>query len=227
MGPWLKKMRFLLASVGTGLVLAALGLLLYGPSFDVLDVQEPSTPLDASTEMEEVVERVIDGDTVELSNGMRVRYIGVDTPEIRQHINGQWTYRPQRLAEEARAFNQSLVEGKKIRLVYDEERADRYHRQLAYVFVEDLFVNAEMIRSGYARVFIHSPNLKYSSLFLKLQRQARNQQKGVWSPGRKAWQENLPAGQAGLSAQIPANEAKMLAIPEPRLSSPLPVGTVH
>jgi len=220
MGSWLKKMRLQLAYMGAGLVLAALGLLLYGPSFDVLDVKESSTPLDASTEMEAVVERVIDGDTIELSNGMRVRYIGVDTPEIRQHINGQWTYRPQRLAEEARAFNQSLVEGKKIRLEYDEERADRYHRELAYVFVGDLFVNAEMIRSGYARVFIHSPNLKYSSLFLKLQQQAKNQQKGVWSPGRKAWQENL-------SVEIPADEVKMLAIPESRLSSPQPVGTIH
>jgi micrococcal nuclease len=157
-----------------------------------------------------VVERVIDGDTIELSNGVRVRYIGMDTPEIRQHINGQWTYRPQRLAEEARAFNQGLVEGKKIRLEYDEERTDRYHRVLAYVFVNDLFVNAEMIRSGYARVLPHSPNIKYSTLFLKLQRQAKSEQKGVWSPGRKAWQGSL-------SAEIPASHP----------SSPQPAGTVY
>ncbi|MCI0526013.1 MAG: thermonuclease family protein [Nitrospira sp.] len=220
MGSWFRKVWPKLVYVGAGLVLAALGLLLFGPSFDVLDVKESSTHLNASTETEGVVEQVVDGDTIELSNGMRVRYIGLDTPEIRQHINGEWTYRPQRLAEEARAFNQNLVEGKKVHLEYDEERSDRYHRELAYVFVGDLFVNAEMIRSGYARVSLHSPNLKYSSLFLKLQKQARNEQKGVWSPGRKAWQENL-------SVEIPADGLKMLGTPDSDLFSPQPVGTVH
>jgi micrococcal nuclease len=220
MGSWLKKMWPRLAYTGTGLVLAALGLLLYGPSFDILDIKGSFTPLEASRDAEGVVKRVIDGDTIELANGVRVRYIGVDTPEIRRHINGQWTYRPQRLAEEARTFNQRLVEGEKVRLEYDEEHTDRYHRELAYIYVGDLFVNAELIRSGYARVSLHPPNLKYSSLFLKLQHQAKNQQKGVWSPGRKAWRGNL-------SVEIPSDDLKTLTHPDPGPPLPQPVGTVH
>ena len=168
-------------------MVAALGLYLYGPSFDIPNIKGWFTPSDPPGDLEGVIGRVIDGDTIELSNGVRIRYIGVDTPELRRHIHGYWVYRPQRLAEEAMAFNQQLVEGKRVRLEYDEERTDQYHRELAYVFVGDLFVNAELIRSGYARVFPLPPNLKYSSLFLKLQEQAKDQQKGIWSPGRRPW----------------------------------------
>ena len=204
-----------LVYLGMGLVLAALGLLLYGPSFDILDLNE-STPLDSSLALEGVVQRVIDGDTIELDNGMRVRYIGVDTPELRRRINGQWTYRPQRLAEEAREFNQRLVEGKRVRLEYDEEHIDRYQRELAYIYVGDLFVNAELIRSGYARVVLHPPNLKYSTLFLRLQQEAKNQQKGVWASGRKAWQANLSVGAR-------ADEIKTLEKPSPEADAgPVP-----
>lgn len=169
--------------LGMGVFLAVLGLLLYGPSLDVLDF-EITPVLSSPLPQEEVVKRVIDGDTIELTNGVMVRYIGVDTPELRRRVNGQWTYRPQRLAEEARAFNQFLVEGKPVRLEYDQEQTDRYQRRLAYVFVEDLFVNAELIRAGYARVSLHAPNLRYSTHFLMLQREAKNQQRGIWSPGR-------------------------------------------
>lgn len=148
-----------------------------------------------------MVKRVIDGDTIELKNGMLIRYIGIDTPELRRHINGQWTYRPQRLAEEARAFNQRLVEGKTVRLEYDQERMDQYHRLLAYVFAGDLFVNAELVRSGYARVFLYPPNLKYSDLFLRLQQAARDQRKGVWLPGRKSRQT---LGQSSVTQSVGA-----------------------
>jgi len=205
-----------------GLLLAALGLLLHGPSFDILEVNE-STPLEASLALEGVVQRVIDGDTIELNNGKRVRYIGVDTPELRRRINGQWTYRPQRLAEEAREFNQRLVDGKRVRLEYDQERMDRYQRELAYIYVGDLFVNAELIRSGYARAVLHPPNLKYSTLFLRLQKEAKNQQKGVWASGRKAWQANL-------SVEAHADKIKTLAQPAAGPVLPFPaqsVGTVQ
>jgi micrococcal nuclease len=196
-----------LVYISMGLMLAAFGLLLYGPSFDILDVNE-STLLDAFLAQERVVKRVIDGDTIELDNGRRVRYIGVDTPELRRRINGRWTYRPQQLAEEAREFNQRLVEGKRVRLEYDEERTDRYQRELAYVYVADRFVNAELIRSGYARALLYPPNLKYSTLFLRLQQEAKNQQKGVWASGRKAWQ-------AHSSVEVHTDEIKALADPPP------------
>ena len=126
-----------------------------------------------------VVERVLDGDTVVISGGERVRYIGVDTPEIyhsqRPNRPGQWYSR------EAKAFNERLVEGKPVRLEFDAERRDKYKRLLAYVYLEDgTFVNAELVRQGYARILTIPPNVKYADLFLKYEREARLAGRGLW-----------------------------------------------
>src|SRR3954467_6321127 len=89
------------------------------------------------------VQRVVDGDTIVLAGGERVRYIGVDTPE---------SVKPgtpvQCFAKAASHFNARLVEGKRVRLRYDAEHQDRYGRTLAYVYREadGLFVNAELVR---------------------------------------------------------------------------------
>ncbi|MCS7185558.1 MAG: thermonuclease family protein [Armatimonadetes bacterium] len=121
------------------------------------------------------VVKVIDGDTVVLSDGQTVRYIGVDTPE-----HGQPFY------EAAKNFNRSLVQGKAVELEFDVERYDHYGRLLAYVFVRDksgkrIFVNAEMVRNGFARIYTRPPNVKYADLLLKLQKEARANNRGLWS----------------------------------------------
>jgi micrococcal nuclease len=91
--------------------------------------------------------RVIDGDTIELEGGVKVRYIGIDTPE---------TVHPSKpvqfMGKEASAFNRQLVEGKDVRLEYDVQRTDKYGRTLAYVYVGDTFVNAELVKQGYAQI---------------------------------------------------------------------------
>lgn len=123
-----------------------------------------------------VVERVIDGDTVVLVGGERVRYIGVDTPELHHPKKPVEAY-----ARQARAFNRRWVEGKRVRLEFDVERRDRYGRLLAYVYLEDgTFVNAELIAQGYAQILTIPPNVKYQDLFLKLQREARESGRGLW-----------------------------------------------
>lgn len=119
--------------------------------------------------------RVIDGDTVVLSDGRTVRYIGIDTPE-----RGQPFY------EAAKNFNRKLVQGKEVELEFDVERYDHYGRLLAYVFVRDkdgrrIFVNAEMVRNGFARTYTKPPNVKYADLFVRLQEEARNNRRGLWS----------------------------------------------
>ncbi|MCS7192683.1 MAG: thermonuclease family protein [Armatimonadetes bacterium] len=119
--------------------------------------------------------KVIDGDTVVLSDGRTVRYIGIDTPEF-----GQPFY------EAAKNFNRNLVENKLVDLEFDVERYDHYGRLLAYVFVRDksgrrIFVNGEMIRNGFARTYTKPPNVKYSDLFVKLQREAMASHRGLWS----------------------------------------------
>lgn len=131
------------------------------------------------------VKRVIDGDTIELANGETVRYIGIDAPEMRRKVRGRWVKKAEPFAAEAYELNRRLVEGRKVRLERDQESRDRYHRLLAYVFVEDRLVNAELIASGYVEVRLHPPNLRYADLFMKLQAEALAHQRGLWaSKGR-------------------------------------------
>lgn len=125
---------------------------------------------------EGVVERAVDGDTVVLVGGERVRYIGVDTPELHHPRKPVEFY-----AREAKEFNRRLVEGKRVRLEWDVERRDRYKRLLAYLFLEDgTFVNAELLRQGYAQLLTIPPNVKYADLFVQMQREARENRRGLW-----------------------------------------------
>ncbi|MDO8729785.1 MAG: thermonuclease family protein [Candidatus Omnitrophota bacterium] len=123
-----------------------------------------------------VVQRAIDGDTVVLVGGERVRYIGVDTPELHHPKKKVQPY-----AREAMEFNRRLVEGQKVRLETDVERRDRYGRLLAYVYLEDgRFVNAELLKAGYAQLLTIPPNVRYVDLFIGLQKQARDAKRGLW-----------------------------------------------
>lgn len=116
------------------------------------------------------VEEVTDGDTIVLSDGRAVRYIGIDTPE-----------EGETLFAEAKETNREVLGGKKITLEYDIEKRDRYRRALAYVWADSLLVNAELIKRGLARVYLFSPNLKYRDLFIRLQKEARANNLGLWS----------------------------------------------
>ncbi len=122
------------------------------------------------------VRRAVDGDTVVLSSGERLRYIGMDTPELHHPKKPvQW------YAREAMEFNRTVVEGKPVRLEFDVERYDKYRRLLAYVYLQDgTFVNAELVRQGYAKILTIPPNVKYADLFLKYQREAREASRGLW-----------------------------------------------
>ncbi len=124
--------------------------------------------------------RVIDGDTVELSNGQMLRYIGIDTPEVHDKIGSTWSYNPRPYGKEAMEFNRKLVGGKKIRLEFDVQKKDKYNRLLAYVYVEDKMINLEMIKKGYAMIYTFPPNVKYVEEFLKAQRFARENKEGLW-----------------------------------------------
>jgi micrococcal nuclease len=116
------------------------------------------------------VKEVTDGDTIVLNNGKTVRYIGVDTPE-----------KDELFFPEATEANREMLCGKKISLEYDIEKQDTYGRTLAYVWVDSVLVNAELIKKGLASVYCFSPNLKYRDRFLSLQKQARERKIGIWS----------------------------------------------
>src|SRR4051794_8539874 len=124
------------------------------------------------------VQRVVDGDTIVLAGGERVRYIGVDTPESVKPGTPVQCY-----AKAASHFNARLVEGRRVRLRYDAERQDRYGRTLAYVFrsQDGLFVNAELVRRGYATTLTIPPNVAHADDFRQLARGARRAGRGLWS----------------------------------------------
>jgi micrococcal nuclease len=122
------------------------------------------------------VKQVYDGDTLALSTGEQVRYVGVDTPEI-DHQGGKSDF----MAHEARALNAKLVQGKPVRLEFDQERNDQHGRLLAYVFLENGdMVNDLLVKRGLARVLPKPPNLKYFSMLLDSQRQAMAERVGIW-----------------------------------------------
>jgi micrococcal nuclease len=139
------------------------------------------------------VSRVVDGDTIELFNKETVRYIGIDTPEARERQNSEWIYNPRPYAEEAKEFNQKLVEGKSVRLEFDVQKRDKYKRLLAYVYSGDKMVNIEMVREGYAMIYTYPPNVKYSKRFLEAQKEARDNKRGLWFDLGK---NKIPASQA-------------------------------
>ena len=130
--------------------------------------------------------RVIDGDTIQLEDGSRVRYCGINTPETKDPRRGVEYY-----GKEASKFNKSLVEGKNVRLEFDAQQQDKYGRLLAYVYLQDgTFVNAELVRQGYAQASTYPPNVKYADLFRKYEQEAREQGRGLWSDTKLAQKED-------------------------------------
>jgi micrococcal nuclease len=121
---------------------------------------------------------VVDGDTIEvLVNGTEedVRYIGVDTPESVKPGAPVECFGP-----EASEFNERLVSGERVRLDFGPERRDDYGRLLAYVYVGDRFVNAELVRRGYATTLEIAPNDQFADLFDRLEQDAGNAGRGLW-----------------------------------------------
>ncbi len=116
------------------------------------------------------VARVIDGDTILLENGTRVRYIGMDAPELAGSC----------FSKEATDENKRLVEGKSIRLVKDISETDKYQRELRYVYTGDVFVNDALVRQGFARATPVKPDVKFSKEFVAAQTEARENNRGLW-----------------------------------------------
>lgn len=141
-------------------------------------VRQPTTNTGQAT----LVTRVIDGDTIEIETGQKVRYIGIDTPETKHPKKTVQCF-----GEEAYRKNKTLVEGKRVRLVKDVSEVDRYGRLLRYVFVNTeasptgLFVNNVLIREGFAHTSTFPPDVRYTELFLRSEQQARMNSNGLWS----------------------------------------------
>jgi micrococcal nuclease len=121
-----------------------------------------------------VVARAIDGDTIELVTGEKVRYLMIDTPES---TNGATDC----FGSNAHDFNAALVEGKEVHLEYDVECEDHFDRLLAYVTVGDTEVNSLLVERGYACVLHIPPNGDDRvDEFEALEIAAKNDNRGMW-----------------------------------------------
>ncbi len=136
-----------------------------------------------------LVKRVVDGDTLLLESGERVRLIGIDTPEMHDSDKLIRDSRRSKVsASEIKAmgrksyeFTKKIIEGKRVNLEFDVEKYDKYKRLLAYVYLEDgTFVNAQIVKEGYASLMTYPPNVKYADLFLGLYQKARENRRGLW-----------------------------------------------
>lgn len=121
------------------------------------------------------VMRVVDGDTIEIEGGQKVRYIGMDTPE---------TVDPRKpvqcFGEEASIRNKELVEGKEVSLEKDVSETDKYGRLLRYVWIGDQMINEELVTEGYARLDTVPPDVKYSIRLQTAEKEARIKDIGLW-----------------------------------------------
>ena len=119
------------------------------------------------------VTRVIDGDTIVIDTGQRLRYIGIDTPEVHPV--------PEAWGAEAWQANRNLVEGKIIRLERDVTETDKYGRLLRYVYVDDILVNAELVKLGLAEAKAYPPDTRYQDMLEQLEEEARQARRGMWA----------------------------------------------
>ena len=137
---------------------------------------EDETETYEQTTSYERVTSVIDGDTIELASGERVRYIGIDTPE---------THHPDKPIEcfgiEATNRNRELVENKKVELVSEGPNRDQYGRLLRHVFIDGTFVNSQLVWEGFARASSFGEPSKFHQVFVQLEAASRNAKRGLWN----------------------------------------------
>ncbi|MGW8318607.1 MAG: thermonuclease family protein [Candidatus Promineifilaceae bacterium] len=161
----------------------------------------PATPSVALPEgLLATVQQVVDGDTIEVlieGQAVRVQYIGVDTPE--------WD---EPLFDESSGANERLVAGQTVLLVKDVSEVDPYDRLLRYVYLQDgTFVNAELVRLGYARAAAYPPDVAHQALFSALEEEARSAGLGIWGQPVQAAEPTVTSTPVGPAPPPPASGA--------------------
>ena len=122
------------------------------------------------------IKAIFDGDTIQLSNGRKIRLVGINTPEV-AHRNSP----AQEGGEAAKKWLTQVLVGKKVRLEYAEEKQDKYKRYLAHIFTEEgLHINLELVRLGFASVNTFPPNVAYVDDLLAASNLAEKKNLGLW-----------------------------------------------
>lgn len=131
-----------------------------------------------------MVEYVIDGDTVIVEGDESIRFLGIDTPEIRKWTPDGWRGRDEPWGRDATHYLHQLIGDKEVGLIYDGERTDFYGRTLAYLTIDDILVNARLLREGYATYMDMGKTLKYGDYLRRAEAEARAAARGLWSERR-------------------------------------------
>lgn len=131
--------------------------------------------------------KVIDGDTVVLGPGQTVRLIGIDAPEKNDCF-----------AQESTQELQRLIDGKEVRLEKDISETDRYQRLLRYIWIDQIFINDQLVRGGFAKAYPYAPDLAYKDQFAQAEKEARENNRGLWNSCQEA---DESANKPGLTAQ--------------------------
>ena len=157
-----------------------------------------------------LVSKVIDGDTIEIEGVMKVRYIGIDTPETSHPTKGVQCF-----GRQATEKNRQLVEGKKVILEKDISETDKYGRLLRYIWIGDQLVNEILVKEGFAFSSSYPPDIKYQEKFRQAEIQARESNKGLWGQcGTAAGEKtSVPAGDCVIKGNISSSGEKIYHVP--------------
>jgi micrococcal nuclease len=172
-----------MATIPCSILLAGCSLLGHGPAPDPSDADPIKASRPTSADGPFPVTSVTDGDTIRVTvegRSTRVRLIGIDTPEVADPRKPVQCF-----GQEASRRAHDLMDGTHVWLEYDpsQSRRDRYGRTLAYVWLSDaVLVNEAMIHEGYAHEYTYDTPYKYRDAFVKAQREARTEERGLWSP---------------------------------------------
>jgi micrococcal nuclease len=118
---------------------------------------------------------VIDGDTIIVDGKKKVRYIGINTPELKTQTSPDECFARKALDE-----NKKILENKQIFMEKDVSEVDKYNRLLRYVWANNTFVNDYLIRNGFAKIDIYPPDTKYYLQFKQAQQEAKDNNRGLW-----------------------------------------------
>jgi len=137
-----------------------------------LDSQTSSVVPNPSTSDTDIykVTKIVDGDTLDIETGDRIRLICIDTPEV-----GEYYY------EEASDYLERLVLGEDIELVKDISETDRYGRLLRYIYLDGDFINEKMVKQGYAKAYPYSPDTSLCPLIEDAEDYAKSHNLGIWA----------------------------------------------
>lgn len=161
------------------------------------------------------VAEVIDGDTLILAGGRHLRLIGIDTPEVRRKIKGEFVYDPQPYALAATEFVRRQLKKGKVRLEFDIQKQDQFGRLLGYCFIDtgagEIMLNSEILKAGLGVVYVRFPDVKYLSRLVAAEEEARRSQCGLWSQP-----EITPQAAKDFVGQIRTVKGKVYAVYEGR-----------